>query len=149
MRRPIMVISLTLAALATAAGQTEDRSHLVNFTNKYSQWGRLDWKGDRLTYVGDMPIEQAVDAFFNSLYAGFACRDGSVVPAGPKDRQHPPGSERLRKIAFYSVSGDQALVVEFEKKKLELRGDLPVDAQGREFLGRLWNRYHTCFAEMR
>src|SRR5260370_11986925 len=137
MGRIIMVISLALAALATAAGQTDDRSHLVNFTNKYSQWGRLDLKGDRLTYDGDMPIEQAANAFFNSLYAGFSCRDGSVVPAGPKDRQHQPGSERLRKIAFYSVSLDQALVVEFDKKKLHLPGDLPVHAQGQPFLHRL------------
>lgn len=149
MGRTMIAISLALAALGTAAGQTDDCPHLINFTNKYSQWGRLDWKGDRLTYVGDMPIEEAATGFFNSLYAGFTCRDGSVVPAGPKDRQHPPGSQRLKKIAFYSVAGDQALVVEFEKKKLELRGDLPVDARGQEFLLRLWNRYHGCFVESR
>src|SRR5713101_3671394 len=87
------LLVLTIMAGNTLLAQTDDRPHLVNFTNKYSQWGRLDWKDDRLTYVGDMPIEQAAHAFFMSLYAGFSCRHGSAVPAGPKDIVHNPQDE--------------------------------------------------------
>jgi len=103
MGRPIIAISLTLAAFATAAGQTDDRSHLVNFTNKYSQWGSLIGKATGFTYVGTCRIEQAANAFFNSLYAGFVCRDGSVVPAGRRIasiHREANGSGRLLSTVF-------------------------------------------------
>ena len=107
MARPIIAISLTLAAFATAAGQTDDRSHLVNFTNKYSQWGRLDWKADRLTYIGDMPIEQAGNAFFNSLYAGLPAATGPLFQQGRRIasiHREANGSVRLLSIVFLRKS---------------------------------------------
>jgi len=65
-----------------------------------------------------MPIEQAANAFFNSLYAGF--RLPRRVPLFQQGRRiaTSTGKRTAPKIAFYGVSGDQALVVEFERKKL-------------------------------
>jgi len=132
-------------AIITAPTPQKDRPHLMNFTNKYGQWGRLDWTSDRLTYLGDLPVAQGANAFFQTIYAGFTCIDGNQVPAGSKDQIHSSSDERLRKLAFVSVSGDQSLIVELEKKKVEYRGDLAVDAKGREFFDEFWVNYHSCF----
>lgn len=131
--------------VVTAVSQTQDQRHLVNFYNKYSQWGRLDWTGDRVTYVGDMPEEGAALAFFNSLYAGFSCLDGSIVPAGPKDGHHASSERPLGKLSFFSVDGTHRVVVQLETKKLEYRGDFPIDGRGRAFFGFLWQSYQACF----
>ncbi len=32
--------------------------HFIAFRNKYGQTGVLDWKGDRVVYSGDLPIDQ-------------------------------------------------------------------------------------------
>ncbi len=32
--------------------------HFITFRNKYDQTGVLDWKGDRVVYSGDLPIDQ-------------------------------------------------------------------------------------------
>jgi len=54
-------------------------AHFITFRNKYGQTGVLDWKGDRVMYSGDLPIDQGTDAFFKSLYVGKTCSDGTAV----------------------------------------------------------------------
>src|SRR6267143_2855700 len=53
--------------------------HFITFRNKYGQTRVLDWKGDRVMYSGDLPIDQGTDAFFKSLYVGKTCSDGTAV----------------------------------------------------------------------
>lgn len=127
--------------------QTEERRHLLNFSNKYSEWGRLDWTSDRVTYTGDMPVDEAAYAFFNSLYAGFSCVDGSTVHGEPNSPRHKKSKERLRELVFYSVDGHEMVVVELEDKEVEYRGDFPVDAQAKAFFAVLGQLYHRCFVK--
>ena len=143
----LLVWQLSAGTVTTADAQTQPRIHLINFYNKYSQWGRLDWTSDHVTYIGDMPVEGAACAFFNSLYAGFSCLDGSVVPTKPNYQRHKPGDQRLDKLAFYSVDGSQQVVVELEKPKLEYRGNFRVDASGKAFFALLWQSYQDCFVK--
>lgn len=136
-----------LFGLAASGGfsQTEGRRHLLNFTNKYSEWGRLDWTSDRVTYLGDMPVDGAAYVFFNSIYAGFSCVDGSIVPSGPNIPRHKGSKERLRQLVFYSLDGHEMVVVELEGKEVEYRGGFPVDAQAKAFFAVVGQLYHRCF----
>ena|SRR6267378_234189 len=143
-----MLLLVAVLAVHAAMPQGGDRPHLVNFTNKYSQWGRLDWTTDRVTYVGDMPVQDGAHAFFQSVYAGFSCIDGSVVPAGPKDHRHTPDETRLRRLEFISVDGTMAVVVDLEKPSSpRYQGNFPVDERGRAFFVFLWQSYKSCFVK--
>lgn len=120
--------------------------HFITFRNKYGQTGVLDWKGDRVMYSGDLPIDQGADAFFKSLYVGKTCSDGTAVRGGPKDREGAPGAPPLHRLNFQSVLG-QVATVELTKKDVEYSGDLPLDKRAREFFRELWVHYHACFRE--
>lgn len=133
--------------LPSGSSQGDDRRHLLNFSNRYSEWGRLDWTSDRVTYVGDMPVDGAANAFFSSLYAGFSCVDGSTVPGESNSLRHKKHKERLRELIFYSVDGHEMVVVELEDKEVEYRGDFPVDAQAKAFFAVVGQRYRQCFVK--
>jgi hypothetical protein len=94
-----------------------------------------------------MPVDGAAYAFFNSLYAGFSCVDGSIVNSGPTSPSHKKRKERLRQLVFYSVDGHEMVVVELEDKEVEYRGDFPVDAQAKAFFGVVGQLYHRCFVK--
>lgn len=145
------LLALLLFGLAASDGfsQTEGRRHLLNFTNKYSEWGRLDWTSDRVTYLGDMPVDGAAYAFFTSVYAGSSCADGSIVPSGPNSPRHKKSKERLRQLVFYSLDGHEMVVVELEDKEVEYRGDFPVDAHAKAFFAVVGQLYHRCFMKSR
>ncbi len=135
------------SAASSGFSQTEERRHLLNFSNKYSEWGRLDWTSDRVTYTGDMPVGGAAYAFFNLFYAGFSCVDGSIVHSGLTSPRHKKSKERLRQLVFYSVDGLEMVVVELEDKEVEYRGDFPVDAQAKTFFAVVGQLYHRCFVK--
>jgi len=135
------------SAASSGFSQADDRRHLLNFSNKYSEWGRLDWTSDRVTYVGDMPVDGAAYAFFNSLYAGFSCVDGSAVHGEPNSARHKKSKERLRELVFYSVDGHEMVVVELEDKEVEYHGDFPVDAQANAFFAVVGQLYRRCFVK--
>lgn len=144
---------LLLSALAFSTplpsgfSQADERRHLLNFSNKYSEWGRLDWTSDRVTYVGDMPVDGAANAFFSSLYAGFSCVDGSTVPSESNSPRREKNKERLRELVFYSVDGHEIVVVQLEDKEVEYRGDFPVDARAKAFFAIVGQRYRRCFTK--
>lgn len=144
----VLLVSLLFGSpVPSGFSQTKSRVHLLNFSNKYSQWGRLDWTSDRVTYTGDMPVGGAAHAFFNSLYAGYSCVDGSIVQSGPNNPGHKPSKERLRQLVFYSADGHEMAVVELDDKDVEYRGDFPVDAQAKAFFAVVGQLYHRCFVK--
>jgi hypothetical protein len=133
--------------LPNGFSQTEERRHLLNFTNKYSEWGRLDWTSDRVTYIGDMPVDGAAYAFFNSFYAGFSCVDGSIIHNEANSPRRKGGEKPLRQLVLYSVDGHEMVAVDLENKEVEYRGDFPVDAQAKAFFAVVGQLYHRCFVK--
>jgi|HubBroStandDraft_1064217.scaffolds.fasta_scaffold58822_2 hypothetical protein len=137
------------SAALSGVSQTEERRHLLNFSNKYSEWGRLDWTSDRVTYTGDMPVDGAAYAFFSSLYAGFSCVDGAMVHSGTTSPPHKKSKERLRQLVFYSVDGHEMVVVELEDKEVQYRGDFPVDPEAKAFFAVVGQLYQQCFVKLK
>jgi len=97
----------------------------------------LDWSGDKISYQGELAVEESAPPFFqNTVAAKFDCENGKLAPRDPASTEVPNLSFVFRnnagKTAMVDLAGDQPAY----------SGDLPVDQSARTFFHGLWDLCH-------
>ena len=100
----------------------------LTFHGSTGQSSVLDWKGDSLSYRGDLAVVFGAPAFFQELVgAQFHCQAGSLVPNDANSTATP----KLI-FQFRSASGHSA-IVDLTGSEAQYSGDLPVDPSAKPF----------------
>lgn len=108
----------------------------MSFHGASGSSGTLDWDGDTLRYLGDLPVEQSAPAFFNYAFGGkFRCEGGALAPIDPATGE--------AKLVITVRNGEgRFATVELDGSEPKYSGDLVIDAKARVFFNLVWQLSH-------
>jgi VWFA-related protein len=135
----VPVVSPALASQPTPAAAKAPVQVITQLTFRSPSGASsvLDWRGDKLSYHGNLGINQGAPALFKSLFESrYHCDAGKLV-SNDASSTAPPSYL----LTFHSPTGPSALV-ELGGDSPAYSGNLPVDASARAFFDYLWKLCH-------
>jgi hypothetical protein len=108
----------------------------VAFHSSSGRASALDWNGDKLSYRGDIGVEQTAPVYFHqALGAKFHCENGELIPLDGSDEK--PNLH----FSFGNPTGQTAMV-DLTGGEPQYSGDLAVDSSAKPFFETLWYLCH-------
>lgn len=108
----------------------------VTFHSNSGDSGTLTWKGDAVSFEGNLSLDLAANGFSIYAFGGrFHCQDGHFVPVDPAD------DEPALRFIFHNHSG-KMVVVDLKGEQPVYVGDLPVDPSAQPLFEQVWKSSH-------